>query len=309
MWRSVSACNRKCVALLAVWLLAGSSARAEEMVYRKAVLSTVLIVTPNSHIGSGVLVDVERGLVVTADHVLGKSDTVAAVFPEFDRAGRPITEKAHYAKSGGAIGGKVLARRATCDLALIQLESIPTSARAITLSADGAREGQAVHVIGHSNIGNGAVFGCVSGQVRNVYTNKPSAKIPLAGRVVLTSVATNKGDSGGPVINDDGELVAIVSGGTSGGPADRQQVVDHSVDVSEVRTLLDAHRPSPAVLAMQNARDGSRPGFNPYELQPAERLAITMALEMAQPSRPGDRAHPLFPPLPRQSALVPADRH
>lgn len=224
---------------LAVCLLATSPAAADEKVYNKAIPSTVLIVTPDG-IGSGVLVDLPRRLVVTANHVPGKHNIVAVAFPEFDRAGRPISAADHYLKKTELIRGKVLDRRPTCDLALVQIDTVPTQARGMALS-DGAREAGAIHVIGNSNADYGGLFGCVCGHVRNVFDNTPSAKNPLAGRVVLASVAANHGDSGGPVVNDAGELVAIISARP---PAkEGAQAVVFCPEVSEVRALLDANRP------------------------------------------------------------------
>jgi S1-C subfamily serine protease len=237
---------------VAFFLTALPVALGDEKVYEKAIPSAVLILTEEGGLGSGVLVDAEHRLVATANHVPGKNETVYVMFPEFDRTGRPVTETARYLgrNSLPAIRGKVIDRRPNIDLALIQLESVPLQARAMPLSAKGSREGQTVHVIGNSNYASGAMFGCVSGQVRNVYTKEAGPTSSLAGRVVLTSVATNRGDSGGPVINDAGELVAIVSQGTTGDGKSSQQVVDYSIDVSEVRSLLEANRPQRAAVAV-----------------------------------------------------------
>jgi S1-C subfamily serine protease len=270
---------------LLVTMLAGMSARADEKVYQKAAPSTVLIIAKGGAFGSGVLVDAGSRRVVTAAHVVKTEEAVTVVLPAFDREGRVITDLDHYLKRGGAVRGKVLDRRAACDLALIELDSLPLNVKGIRFSTGGAREGQVVHVIGHSNMNAGAVFGYSSGQVRNVFTRAAAPDHPLSGRLVLTSVATNQGDSGGPVLNDAGELVAIVSMGTTGKQA--QQVVDYCIDVSEIRSLLDAHRPVKPY--------GTKPnlGVNPYEPSLSDRImneALRNSLGQSAPPR-------LFPPL------------
>jgi S1-C subfamily serine protease len=55
-------------------------------------------------------------------------------------------------------------------------------------------------------------------------------------RVVETSSPTNGGDSGGPVVNDRGELVAVVSC-----CATKDRNISWFIEVSEVRTFLNAY--------------------------------------------------------------------
>jgi V8-like Glu-specific endopeptidase len=217
------------------------------MVYQKLVSSVVLIRTPADSIGSGALIDAKQRLVVTAGHVPGSSDTVDVWFVQRDQNGRPINDiSAYFGGSVKPIKAKVVERLPRCDLALIELDSVPLGAAELPLSIKGAMPGQTVHVVGHSNIKRGAVFGYSSGQVRNTYGKRATADNPLAGRVLESSIPTNKGDSGGPVVNDRGELVAIVSLGTTGADNVRsafyqEQVVDLSIDVAEVRGLLLSH--------------------------------------------------------------------
>jgi S1-C subfamily serine protease len=216
----------------------------------------VLIWTAEGY-GTGVLVDADKGLVVTANHVPGKLDQATVVFAEFDARGRVIAERAHYFADGTPRGveATVIARHPKADLAVLQLATPPKGAVALPLAADSAAPGQAVHVIGNACLSRNAVFGNRSGEVDSVYQMPPSPEYIMAAKVVATSIATNKGDSGGPVFNDRGELVGIVSSGTicwgTGFKADKndvaviarhplagQQVVNLSIDVTEVRAIL-----------------------------------------------------------------------
>ena len=54
--------------------------------------------------------------------------------------------------------------------------------------------------------------------------------------MVETSSPTNLGDSGGPMVNDHGELVAVVQGFSR-----RDKAVSWNIDVREVRSLLETH--------------------------------------------------------------------
>ena len=56
--------------------------------------------------------------------------------------------------------------------------------------------------------------------------------------ILETDAPTNAGDSGGPVLNDRGELVGVVSH-----YADRQRQVSGNIDLEEVRNFVAQHRP------------------------------------------------------------------
>jgi S1-C subfamily serine protease len=56
-------------------------------------------------------------------------------------------------------------------------------------------------------------------------------------QVVETTSPVNPGDSGGPLLNGQGELVAVTQGGVS-----TQGTISYFIDVSEVRTVLNAKK-------------------------------------------------------------------
>src|SRR5207249_1567090 len=80
------------------------------------------------------------------------------------------------------------------------------------------------------------------GAVRQVYRKQFSTSgkdgkdsFKVDARVVETQSPVNSGDSGGPVVNDQGELVAVVQGHA---PDAQARLVSYFIDVSEVKALM-----------------------------------------------------------------------
>jgi hypothetical protein len=85
------------------------------------------------------------------------------------------------------------------------------------------------------------------GKVRNVFPWR-AKQGAISARVVSHHSPTNKGDSGGPVLNNKGEVVAFISQGTIGEPQPpgsdfhMVQVTDLSIAVEEIVLGLEANR-------------------------------------------------------------------
>lgn len=159
--------------------------------------------------GTGWVLDAERKLMVTNDHVVSGQDTVWVVFPKY-KDGKLVRERAEYDADKG-VKATVIDRDRTRDLAVIQLESLPEGITALPLAADEPEEGDAVRTIGGYTNGNEElVFGGVSGEVRSVGVNgglHGNGKV----RVVMSTVSINGGNSGGPLVSEAGELVGVNS--------------------------------------------------------------------------------------------------
>ena len=82
--------------------------------------------------GAGVVID-KAGLILTNYHVAGDGDTALVMFPAY-KGNKVIAEREYYQEhlKADGIKGKVVARDKKADLALIQLESIPDHAVAIS---------------------------------------------------------------------------------------------------------------------------------------------------------------------------------
>jgi S1-C subfamily serine protease len=215
-------------------------------VYRQAVPSVVWVHSTRDGglaTGSGSLIDRDRRLVLTNYHVVEDNPKAKVFFPAF-RDGQPVSEKSYYLDRAGrfAIPGRVVAVDKQADLAVIRLDRLPRGVEAIPIAAASPGPGENVHAIGNTGK-SGALWGYVKGTVRQVYRKKWKARLDrnrvltFEAKVIETDSPTNPGDSGGPLLNDKGELVGVTQGG-----AVNAQLVSTFVDVSEVKQLL-ATRP------------------------------------------------------------------
>jgi S1-C subfamily serine protease len=216
-----------------------------ERIYDRTLHSTVWIIMPVSttraRTGSGSLIDVNRRLILTNYHVVGDDDTGLVSFPIF-QGGKLVAERDAYRAPGRRIPAKVVARDPKRDLAVLQLEGpVPLEAKPIKLAKDSPGPGQRVHSIGNPGA-SGALWVYTEGSVRQVYRRKGrttdkegGSSFEIDARIVETQSPVNQGDSGGPVVNDKGELVAVVQGHV---PDAQARSVSIFIDVSEVRDLL-----------------------------------------------------------------------
>lgn len=220
----------------------GQAGADGERIYQQLLKSTVWVIA-GTNTGTGSLVDAERKLIVTNHHVVGDLRTVEILFPRYDSSGRVIAERADYLRRGRRVRGVVLLRDGRRDLAVIQLTEVPVGTPALRLAAESPRPGAQVHSIGNPSV-SGALWVYTSGSVRQVYRRTFRLKDgrEIDARVVETQSPINSGDSGGPVVNDKGELVAVVQS-YEGADA---RLVSTFIDVSEIRTVIGAAVRSPA---------------------------------------------------------------
>ena len=222
--------------------LTAQEATGGAKIYKDAVASTVWVHstrTAGLATGSGTLIDAGRRLVLTNYHVVEENPRVTIFFPEY-RDGRPIPERTHYTDRAKRLGvrGKVVALDKGADLAVIQIDAVPEGVKAIAVAARSPEPGELVHSIGNAGK-SGALWGYVNGTVRQVYRKKWQAALSktktahFEARVIETDTPTNPGDSGGPLLNDKGELVGVTQGG-----ALNASLVSFFVDASEVKQLL-----------------------------------------------------------------------
>lgn len=230
------------LAVLLVLVISSFSLPASEEVYQKLLPGVVWLQVDlgqgRTSLGTGVLIDLQRRWVVTAYHLVEERQKAKVFFPVRE-GGRLIVEREHYLdRPKLAIAGRIIARSARTDLAVIELEELPPEARAVPLSPISARPGQALHLIGNPGR-SGPLWVYTAGPVRQIGNKCWTAhgenglRLPLVARVIEAQLPINPGDSGGPVVNDRGELVGLVTSGDR-----EQQLVSTCIDVSEIRALL-----------------------------------------------------------------------
>jgi S1-C subfamily serine protease len=243
------------LALVALLCLPGFAA-AEENVYKKGLKSTVWIVQEvgrtgtrvSLRTGSGAVIDTAKRLVLTNYHVVGDQKEATILFPMFDK-GSLIPERDRYmdlVRSGKGIKAKVLFSEQSKDLAVIQLETLPPGTPTVRLAKDSPSPGDRVHSIGSPGISAG-LFNYTDGSVKIVVHRDIKARrapgepdLMISAKMIETSSGTNKGDSGGPLLNDKCELVGVTQGYVVGG--DDARPVSLFIDVSEVKNLLKTHK-------------------------------------------------------------------
>ena len=180
--------------------------------------------------GTGWVVDARRRLIVTNHHVVDGVDVVRVGFPIM-KDGRVVNDTRFYFNGVDLITGTVIDRSPQRDLALIQLATIPAAAPAVTLATESPDPGERVFTIAAMAHGDENFWDFTSGNVRLV-SRQHLANGQIAG-VVETDMPFNRGNSGGPVVNDRGELVAVVEGAR-----EDARLVSLSVAVDEVRGYL-----------------------------------------------------------------------
>jgi serine protease Do len=141
--------------------------------------------------GSGVFIG-NDGKVLTAAHVVQAAEAVAVDFP-----------------GGQRVRARVIASDQPADVALLQLERVPPGVVPARLGdSDGAEVGDGVFVVGAPlGISHTLTVGHLSArrQSRGGY----GALFPA--ELFQTDAAINRGNSGGPMFNLDGEVIGIVS--------------------------------------------------------------------------------------------------
>ena len=186
--------------------------------------------------GTGWIVDAKRRLIVTNEHVIDISDDVKIYFPEHDD-GRLQTEIEYYLKKARPVDGVVLDSDTPRDLALIQVDSLPAGTQELSIAETSARNTDQLHSVGAWPRGSGGLWVYSRGIVSNVVRRRIANGFDSL--VVESDMPTNRGSSGSAVLNDAGEVVAVVEGGDERG----SRVVSLFIDRSELQTFLDESIP------------------------------------------------------------------
>jgi S1-C subfamily serine protease len=168
-------------------------AKPEEKKEEKTAEEASVEKTPAGNIGTGVVI-VDTGVILTNLHVVNGAKRVKVTF--FD---------------GLESDAEVIGVRPEHDLAVLQAKKIPDDLFPATMrSTNGLRIGDEVVAVGFPfGIGPSASSGVISG-LRREYRSEQGQRI--LSNLIQFDAAVNPGNSGGPLITTDGEVIGIVTG-------------------------------------------------------------------------------------------------
>lgn len=140
--------------------------------------------------GSGFLID-DEGHIVTNDHVVARADVVTVIF-----------------HNGLEARAEIVGSDPDSDLAVVLAEEVPEGAHPLQLGESAeVRPGDWVVAIGNPfSLGGSVSLGIVSAVGRTIPTAETPFSIPQA---IQTDAAVNPGNSGGPLLNLDGQVVGV----------------------------------------------------------------------------------------------------
>jgi S1-C subfamily serine protease len=246
MFRSPRFLSRAVAAVItaALTLATFSPAHAGEFdhkLYEKTMPAMVWIFSPMGGdqyaTGTGTLVDIDgETLVLTVCHVVDDRPNAVLFFAAKNAEGKYIHDADYYKTNAAKVGikGKVVFKDRKHDVALIKPDHLPKGARALPLATRVPKAGEVVYLVGNSQTFDGMLWRYRAATVESVGPNTVQYEDRVVkAKMVLIEGHSDHGDSGGPVLNAQGEVVSVISGGPS--PQREQKV--YTIQVGEVREL------------------------------------------------------------------------
>ena len=175
-------------------------------------------VSVSNGLGSGSLINKE-GDILTAAHVVAKATEIEVLFSD-----------------GSKTSGHILWIDPIIDIAMIRARKTPDHIKPLPLAK--AKN----YSIGEQVVAIGAPFGISNslsvGYLSGIRVKKTIPGTNIAPKLIQTDAAINKGNSGGPLFNLDGEIIGVVShilsrsGGSNG--------LGFAVSVDTVKEVIDS---------------------------------------------------------------------
>jgi serine protease Do len=138
-----------------------------------------------SSLGSGFVID-PSGIVVTNNHVISEADEITVIFTD-----------------GRRLKAEVLGRDQKTDLAVLRVKSDKPLKAVKFADSDKVRLGEWVIAIGNPfSLGGSVTAGIVSARNRDINSGPYD-------NYIQTDASINRGNSGGPLFNMDGEVIGV----------------------------------------------------------------------------------------------------
>ena len=214
--------------------------------------------------GTGVVIDAERGLVVTNAHVVAGATSLNA------------------GVGGDQISARVRGQAPCEDLAVLQLRPVPGSLEAATLGhARGLHAGDPVTALGYPGALESdltqrklqATEGTISSSVTAASISPALPKYPA---LIQHQAPISPGNSGGPLFNENGEVIGINTLASTGEGGRQNQ--NQAISIDRVRSLL------PDLMANRDS------GYVGWDLVPVDAKTDFLFVEGTEAGSPADRA-------------------
>lgn len=138
-------------------------------------------------LGSGFVIDAEEGIIVTNNHVIAEADEITANFAD-----------------GSKLTAEIVGRDPKTDLAVLKVD--PAGAELVEVpfgDSQDMRVGDWVMAIGNPfGLGGTVTVGIISARNRDINAGPYD-------NFIQTDAAINRGNSGGPLFNKEGEVIGI----------------------------------------------------------------------------------------------------
>ena len=197
---------------------------AKEVKLFKDFSSSVVLVVTNEGLGSGTLVNA-NGLIITAWHVIAGYREIGVIFQPKGRGA--AVDKNRY------ILADVVKVDEVRDLALLKLRTPPKVLNIMPLGSEADIQiGADVHAIGHPT-GEAWTYtkGTIS-QFRRRYKWSTQKKVKHQADVIQTQTPISPGNSGGPLISDQGKMLGVNAFKASG------ESLNFSVSIEDVKRFI-----------------------------------------------------------------------
>jgi S1-C subfamily serine protease len=221
--------------------------------------------------GTGWVLDADRGLIVSNNHVINGADEVQVVVNEQKRQ------------------AQVVAAAPCQDMSVIRVAN-NAGLKTMPLGSQAAlKAGDTVVAVGFPASASPqdhlvATVGSVS-DPKTQYDVEQAADVPFLPNVIQTDAAINPGNSGGPLVNQDKQLVGMNTAGLDEAGGRRLQGQGYAIGVDQIKRFVPL------------LSSGKSFGWTGLGLEPADPAALQrqnlpagLLVKNAIPGTPGDKA-------------------
>jgi S1-C subfamily serine protease len=211
---------------------------------RECLIRAAVLVDRGEGQGTGWVVNADKRLVVTNNHVVRNNQKVEIYFPMYTAGDELVTDWLQYLarRKEVAVECDVIDRDPVRDLAIVRYPNLPPRALpekvvALEFAKDPAEPPSRVYSVGNSGIKRDLLWSFAQGSVTNRGMQPVSGGRCL---ILETDAALNPGDSGGPVVNNHGRVVAVTRYILK-----EANKISGNIDVVEVQNYLAPHLSKP----------------------------------------------------------------